>query len=150
MNRCTYIKSAHKKKAKTKLAKIAIKTYLQGPRPTTKISRWVCWLPVRRFARQSECLRCANRLVSPQLMDRPPIWFCNIENKTKTIQQFKSKVRCTYPPSQISSNASMIMSKLSNTARFSTFFFRIKLMESYRQFSTDNKINSFSCMLPIT
>lgn len=56
----------------------------------------------------------------------------------------------TYPPSQISSKASIIISKLSKTARFSTFFFKIKLTESYKQFNTDNKINSFSCVLPMT
>lgn len=129
---------------------------LQWPRPTTKISRWLCWLPVRRFARQSECLRCANRHVSQRPKDRLPEWFCNGNAKTKPITQgllhceLGSCVNGTYPPSQISSKANMIMSKLSNTARFSTFFFRIKLIESYRQFSTDNRINSFSCMLPMT
>lgn len=61
-----------------------------------------------------------------------------------------NRINPIYPPSQISSNASITISKLSKTARFSTFFFKIMLTESYRQFNTDTKINSFSCVLPIT
>jgi hypothetical protein len=52
----------------------------------------------------------------------------------------------TYPPSQISSMASMTISRFSNTTLFSTFFRKIWLTASYKQLSTLIKINCNKCI----
>lgn len=56
----------------------------------------------------------------------------------------------THPPSQISSKANMMMSRLLRTDTATTSFFRIILIESKRQLSTLTSSSSFSLQLPIT
>lgn len=62
---------------------------------------------------------------STELAKGPEEYILTSSKSNHTIIQNNNRFFETYPPSQISSTASIIMSRLSNRVRFSTFFLKI-------------------------